>query len=119
LRTDPADNKRDLASASGKPVSSITMVVPRAINLWLVNCMSIILLSFTCPNRIITLVVIIFNTILVAVPAFIRVLPVTNSGPVSTSTHTSHTARIWLSLLHTTPPVAMPRSLHARNAPIT
>ena len=49
-------------------------------------------LSSTLQSCIITVVEIIFSTSFCAVPLFIRVLPVTNSGPVITSTGKSAAA---------------------------
>src|SRR5690606_41070965 len=70
--------------------------------------MSTILFPFTRPNWIITDVLIIFNTNFCAVPDFIRVEPVTNSGPTITSTGYFAIAAIGESPLHTTHPVAIP-----------
>ena len=47
--------------------------------------MSTILLPRTRPNLIIAVVEIMFKTNFWAVPDFMRVLPVTNSGPTITS----------------------------------
>ena len=49
-------------------------------------------LPYTLPSRIMVAVEIIFSTIFVAVPAFIRVEPVITSGPVSTLIITSASA---------------------------
>ena len=61
------------------------ILVPRPTSFSFDNCISTILFPFTRPSFIITEVDIIFSTIFCAVPAFILVLPVTNSGPVITS----------------------------------
>src|ERR1700733_4697904 len=54
--------KRLPAVCSSRPVSFITIRVPRSINLSLVSCMSTILLPLTLPSCIITLVLNMFNT---------------------------------------------------------
>ena len=64
---------------------SISIFVPRSMSLMLVSCMFTILLSSTLPIWIITVVEIMFSTNFCAVPLFILVLPVTNSGPTTTS----------------------------------
>ena len=74
------------ASARAICNSSANIFWPLATNLLFDNCMSTILLPFIFPKRIMVAVEIIFNTNFCAVPAFIRELPVTNSGPTTTST---------------------------------
>ena len=62
---------------------------------------------------------IILRTSFSAVPAFILVLPVTNSGPTTTSTGTSETAASSEPLLQVIQPVSRPRSLAIFTAPMT
>ena len=57
--------------------------VARSRSLVLRGCTFTIRLPYTYPRRIITAVLIMFNTSLVAVPAFMRVDPAITSGPTS------------------------------------
>ena len=77
-------------------------------------------LPSTLPKRTMAEVVIAFSTILVAVPAFMRVEPVTTSGPVSGAITTS-----WVSAssgggcVQRRNPVRAPRSRARSRAPCT
>ena len=57
--------------------------VPRSTSLSLTAMRSTIRFPYTFPSLIMVAVEIIFNINFVAVPAFIRVEPVTTSGPVT------------------------------------
>ena len=81
--------------------------------------MFIILLPFTRPIFIITAVVIMLSIIFCAVPAFILVLPVTNSGPVTASMAISDTAATGESGLQLIEAVKIPLARHFSNAPAT
>ena len=61
------------------------MRVPRATSLSLVSCMLTMRLPSTRPRRIITAVESMLSINFWAVPAFMRVDPVTNSGPTTAS----------------------------------
>src|SRR3989338_7061188 len=74
---------KSLLVASSKPVASIIIRIPRSTSLSFVSCISTILFPRTRPKRIIIAVESIFNTSFWAVPLFMRVLPVTNSGPTT------------------------------------
>ena len=74
---------------------------------------------FTRPSLIIVEVVIIFSTIFWAVPLFIRVLPVTNSGPTTGSMAISASAAIGESGLQEIEAVRIPSERALRRAPIT
>ena len=77
-------------------------------NLEFDNCISTILLPKILPSFIIDVVVIIFKTNFWAVPAFILVLPVTNSGPTIISIGISATKLNGELILHTIHPVEIP-----------
>src|SRR5690606_29796410 len=74
-----------------------------------------ILLSSTRPNRIMIVVLIISKSIFWAVPHFIRVLPVMNSGPVMTSMGKLLSLAIGEAGLLTIQPVVIPCALHVFN----
>ena len=61
------------------------MRVPLSTSLALVSCMFTMRLPFTRPRRIIRQVEIMLSTIFCAVPLFMRLEPVTNSGPTMVS----------------------------------
>src|SRR5690554_6541351 len=84
--------------------------------LLLINLTWIILLSFTLPSWIMVVVLIISKTIFSAVPHFIRVLPVMNSGPVMISTGRSACSEIGENGLLTMQPVVILFSLHFLSA---
>src|SRR5665647_2804060 len=69
-----------------------------------------ILLPLTLPSLIMSVVVIMLRTIFWAVPAFSLVLPVTNSGPTTTTTGYSVTSTIGPVGLQVIHPVRMPFS---------
>src|SRR5690606_15266691 len=119
LRTLPYFSINVVAVSSSTPVSAITMRTPRPTSLRLDNCISTILFPLTRPRRIITEVLIIFNTSFCAVPAFIRVDPVTNSGPTMTSMGYLASAATGEFALQTMQPVAIPCLLASRRPPIT
>lgn len=70
--------------------------------------MSTILLPRTRPNFIMIEVETMLSTSFCAVPDFMRVLPVTNSGPTTAAIGISHAAAIAESGLQTTHAVSMP-----------
>jgi hypothetical protein len=78
-----------------------------------------ILLSSTRPSWIMQEVEIIFKTNFCAVPLFILVLPVTNSGPTTTSIGKSAAALTGESGLQDMLPVTIPFFWHSSRAPIT
>ena len=71
---------------------------------------SIIRFPRTFPSFTMAPVVIMFSTILVAVPAFIRVDPVITSGPGSTVRHRSASLAMGDWRLQQSPSTAQPRS---------
>ena len=81
----PCSRSNSLALLHDALSSRITMRVPRSTSLALVSCMSTMLLPRTRPSLTITAVDTMLRTSFCAVPAFMRVLPVTNSGPTGTS----------------------------------
>ncbi len=83
FRTLPYWFSNALASSYGMFKASITIRVPRSMSFTLLSCISTMRFPFTRPKRIITDVEIIFSISFCAVPDFIRVIPVTNSGPTS------------------------------------
>src|SRR5438552_3915190 len=85
----PARSKRFVASSRETPQTSITMRWLRSISLLFVARRSTMRLPYVLPSQIIAPVVMVFSTSLVAVPAFIRVEPVTTSGPTIGSVVTS------------------------------
>ena len=95
------------------------MRVPRSTNFLFVSCIFSILLPFTLPNFIMTLVVIILRTSFWAVPDFIRVLPVTNSGPTITSMGISACSATGEFGLQVIQAVRIPFSRQCFSAPIT
>src|SRR5205814_5372798 len=78
-----------VASSRDTPHTSITIRWLRSISLLLVARRSTIRLPYVLPSLIMAPVVIVFSTSFVAVPAFMRVEPVTTSGPTIGSIVTS------------------------------
>src|SRR6478735_3064080 len=107
------------AALGDMPNSCVSIVTALFHNLLFDRRISIILFPFTLPSWIISEVEIIFNTIFWAVPAFILVLPVTNSAPVNNSTGQSATSAILLPGLHTIQPVGTFFSLAFMRPPNT
>src|SRR5438445_487305 len=98
------------------PQHSMTMRWPRSRSLSLVAIRSTIRLPYTLPSRIMAPVVMELSTSLVAVPAFIRVDPVSTSGPTFGRITTSHVAVSWAGgSEHDTSPVFAP-SVCARDS---
>ena len=69
------------ASSSGLPVKAITIRRDRSTSLPLVARRSTIRFPYVLPSSTMLAVLSMFNTILVAVPAFSRVDPLMTSGP--------------------------------------
>ena len=95
------------------------MRVPRSMSLLLLSCISTIRFPFTRPSLIMTLVLIMLSTSFCAVPLFMRVLPVTNSGPTTTTIGCFAVVANGLSGLQVIPPVRMPLVLHISSAATT
>ena len=97
----------------------MTMRTPLSTSFSLLSNILTILLSSTLPSWIMTLVEIMFRTSFWAVPLFILVLPVTNSGPTTTSMGKSAAADTGALGLQVIDPVTIPALRHCSNAPIT
>ena len=82
--------------------------VPRSTSFWLLSCMSTILLPLTWPRRIITAVDIMLSMSLEAVPDFILVEPVTNSGPTTATIGISQISAAFAPSLQVMHEVSMP-----------
>ncbi len=91
----PAASIAARARARSAPAHSITIRSPRSRSLSLVAITSTIRLPYTLPSRIMAPVVMALRTSLVAVPAFMRVDPVTASGPTLGRITTSQASASW------------------------
>src|SRR5690606_36149873 len=85
----PDASSRPAAAGRSTPSVSIRMRWPRSRSFSHVTWRSTIRLPYTLPSFTIVAVLIVLSTILVAVPAFMRVEPVITSGPTSGAMTTS------------------------------
>ena len=85
----PAPSRAFRAATRSTCATSITMRSPRSISFLLVAFKSTMRLPYVFPSRTMAPVVSVLSASLVAVPAFIRVDPVTTSGPVRMTMVTS------------------------------
>ena len=99
--------------------SDIIIFVPLSTSLSLLSCMSTILFPFILPSFIIVVVDIMLSTSFCAVPAFIRELPVINSGPTTTSIGNCDAKLKGHCLFDVIHPVVIPSKLHVLSADIT
>ena len=95
------------------------MRVPRPTSLSFVNCMLTMRLPSTRPRRIITAVDSMLSISFCAVPAFMRVDPVTNSGPTTASSAYSASAATGDDGLQVMEAVNRPCSRAMRRPPTT
>ena len=95
------------------------MRVPRPTSLAFVICMFTIRLPSTRPSLIMTEVEIMLSISFCAVPAFMRVDPVTNSGPTTASRAYSASAATGDAGLQVMAPVSSPCRRASRSPPTT
>ena len=117
--TEPCFRRRFLAFLLLISNSSMIILVPRSTSFLFVNCISTILFPRICPIFIMVVVVIILSINFWAVPDFIRVLPVTNSGPTIATIGISASFSRFEPGLHVIQAVSNPFCLASFTPPIT